>query len=124
MQMVRDAGKVMMASSKLRQLTVLWTVLVLLVFLGAACLASSPGLLSFAPRPSPRPVGTGTDPNNAGRSAAIALPPQGLYESCLPSESDCLAHLTEMVARGFQIVLNDGLRYAASAGAKHAALAS
>ena len=110
----------MMASSKLRPLTVLGAVLVLLVILGAACSASSPGLLSFAPRPNPRPVGTGTDPNNAGRSAAITLPLQGLYESCLPSESDCLARLAEMGARGFRIVLNDGLRYANNADALRA----
>ena len=55
------------------------------------------------------------DPNDAGRSAVIALPPQGLYESCLPSEADCLARLTEMGASGFGIVLNDGLRYASKA---------
>ena len=90
-------------------------VVVVLAALGLACSASMPGLLPLAPRPRPAPIGTGTDPNDAGRSAAIALPPQGLYESCLPSESDCLARLTEMGARGFGIVLNDGLRYASSA---------
>jgi len=69
---------------------------------------------------NPVPISTDTRPNDTGRSATIALPPQGLYESCLPSKSDCLARLTEMGVRGFRIVLNDGLRYANSARAVRA----
>ncbi len=44
-----------------------------------------------------------------------SLPPQGLYESCMPEQPDCLNRLSEMAARGFKVVLNDGLRYAAAA---------
>ncbi len=44
-------------------------------------------------------------------AAPLRLPPQGLYETCLPSESGCLDRLTEMSNRGFRLVLNDGLRY-------------
>jgi hypothetical protein len=43
------------------------------------------------------------------------LPPQGLYESCLPMESGCLERLKDMGSKGFRIVLNDGLRYANTA---------
>jgi hypothetical protein len=47
------------------------------------------------------------------------VPPlfMGLYESCSPAEADCLDRLTEMRAQGFNIVLNDGLRYADTADA-------
>ncbi len=44
-----------------------------------------------------------------------SLPPQGLYESCLPSDANCLPRLAEMSAKGFKVVMNDGLRYAGSA---------
>jgi hypothetical protein len=43
------------------------------------------------------------------------MPPQGLYESCLPSEESCLDRLEKMGKNGFRIVLNDGLRYASNA---------
>jgi hypothetical protein len=43
---------------------------------------------------------------------ANPLPPQGLYESCLPTDTSCLDRLEEMGKKGFRIVLNDGLRYA------------
>ena len=108
-------NKVMTASSNSRPLIAVGAVVVVLVALGLTYSASTSGLPSLARRPRPVPLGTGTDPNDAGRSAAIALPPQGLYESCLPSESECLARLTEMGARGFRIVLNDGLRWESSA---------
>jgi hypothetical protein len=105
-----------MASSTPRPLVASATVVVLLAVLGVACSASgAQGLLPLASGPGPAPIATGTDPKDAGLGPAIALPPQGLYESCLPSESSCLARLTEMGARGFQVVLNDGLRYADSA---------
>ena len=114
--MIHLAGnKVMMASSNSRPLIAIGTVVVVVAALGLACSASMLGLLPLAPRPGPAPIAAGIDPNDAGRSAVIALPPQGLYESCLPSEADCLARLTEMGAKGFRIVLNDGLRYASNA---------
>jgi hypothetical protein len=39
----------------------------------------------------------------------------GLYESCLPTDADCYDRLTEIGTKGFNIVLNDGLRYARTA---------
>jgi hypothetical protein len=45
-------------------------------------------------------------------NSVIKLPPQGLYESCLPDEISCMDRLTEFSKGGFTIVLNDGLRYA------------
>jgi hypothetical protein len=54
--------------------------------------------------------------NGAPSSATVALPPQGLYESCLPADASCLDRLTKMRTKGFDIVLNDGLRYADRAG--------
>jgi hypothetical protein len=50
-----------------------------------------------------------------GTTSAVSLPPQGLYESCLPEDPRCIDRLTEMGAKGFKVVLNDGLRYANSA---------
>ncbi len=47
-----------------------------------------------------------------GTCNPVSLPPQGLYESCLPSDAGCLDRLSEMGSKGFKIVLNDGLRYA------------
>jgi hypothetical protein len=91
-------------------------VVVLLAVLGVACSASgAPGLLPLAPGPAPAQIAAGADPKDVEPAAATALPPQGLYESCLPSESSCLARLTEMGSKGFQVVLNDGLRWANSA---------
>ena len=55
--------------------------------------------------------GTETCAYNAPLSTMVVLPPQGLYESCVPTHAGCLDHLTEMSTKGFTIVLNDGLRY-------------
>ena len=102
------------ASSKSHPLTVMGAVVMVLAILGLVCWLSMPVLLSFVPVPN------GADLNDRGGSATVALPPQGLYESCLPSEADCLARLTKMGAEGFGVVLNDGLRYANSASALRA----
>ncbi len=53
------------------------------------------------------------------------LPPQGLYDSCVPSSADCLSHLDALAAKGFRLVLNYGLLYGGKQGllayADHAA---
>jgi hypothetical protein len=51
----------------------------------------------------------------ASQCKPVTLPPQGLYESCLPTEAGCLERLNEIGSKGFTIVLNDGLRYADTA---------
>lgn len=37
------------------------------------------------------------------------LPPQGLYDSCAPSDADCRAHLDKMAKAGFKLVVNYGV---------------
>jgi hypothetical protein len=116
MQGALGIGEVIITRTTPRPFMANAIVVVLLAVLGVACSASgAPGLLPLAPGPGPAQIAAGADPEDAEPGAASALPPQGLYESCLPSEPSCLARLTEMGAKGFQVVLNDGLRYANSA---------
>lgn len=112
-----------MASSSTRTLAIGGAIIVSLMLLGVACAVGGSGLQPAGPAPASTvvlaapPALEAIDAATiaAGRSTAIGLPPQGLYESCLPHEPDCLLRLAEMGTRGFRIVLNDGLRYASSA---------
>ncbi len=63
-----------------------------------------------------QPIEVGSRPQ-ISLLAQRALPPQGLYESCLPDEPGCLDELDKMAAGGFRLILNDGLRYGYSAKA-------
>ncbi len=58
-------------------------------------------------------LGSGTETPLTSRppGAAIALPPQGLYDSCIPSSPECLGHLDILAAKGFKLVLNYGQLY-------------
>lgn len=57
----------------------------------------------------------GVDKNTNKSVDQLTLPPQGLYDSCLPDEAECRSSLAEMSAKGFKVILNDGLRYVESA---------
>jgi len=125
---------------------VLGGLLGLFVVLGCACSINAPLLTAATATADLKPVGTdailrstatpdgpvvtlerssthevtpsaGTSAYSAPPNATVVLPPQGLYESCLPTDPRCLDRLTEMGTKGFSIVLNDGLRYASSADA-------
>jgi hypothetical protein len=41
----------------------------------------------------------------------LGLPPQGLYDSCVPSDPECLGHLDVLAAKGFKLILNYGQLY-------------
>jgi hypothetical protein len=41
----------------------------------------------------------------------ITLPPQGLYDSCVPSYADCLNHLNVLAEKGFKLIVNYGQLY-------------
>jgi hypothetical protein len=97
--------------------------LALLVVLGSTCSADrtlfpSAGTATADDLATKREGGSVRELTPSGMS--VTLPPQGLYESCLPMEASCLDRLTEMGTNGFTIVLNDGLRYASSADALRA----
>ncbi len=44
-------------------------------------------------------------------SPIITLPPQGLYDSCVPSYPDCLNHLNVLAEKGFKLIVNYGQLY-------------
>jgi hypothetical protein len=41
----------------------------------------------------------------------VSLPPQGLYDSCVPDTEDCLNHLDVLAVKGFSLILNYGQLY-------------
>lgn len=106
-----------MVDARTQSPLVMCAVIMLLAVLGVACGVHEPDSSVLTPPLTPAPTEIGTVAMDTLRGSTIVPPMQGLYESCLPSESDCLARLTEMATRGFTIVLNDGLRYADSAKA-------
>jgi hypothetical protein len=57
----------------------------------------------------PEPTSTAIPPK------PISLPPQGLYDSCVPDEADCMDHLNTLADKGFTLILNYGQLYGTSA---------
>ncbi len=55
------------------------------------------------------PTGTPTETKRA--QSVAALPPQGLYDSCVPSNAECLRHLDTLASKGFRLILNYGQLY-------------
>jgi hypothetical protein len=51
----------------------------------------------------------GTCDSSVGDNGANSLPPQGLYDSCVPSDADCQAHLDKMADAGFKLIINYGI---------------
>lgn len=51
----------------------------------------------------------------AVQTAEAGLPPQGMYDSCLITEAECVQHLEVLAERGFKLILNYGQLYASSA---------
>ena len=49
------------------------------------------------------PLPTPTSP-----PSGITLPPQGLYDSCVIHQADCVNHLDVLAAKGFKLILNYG----------------
>jgi hypothetical protein len=45
----------------------------------------------------------------------ISLPPQGLYDSCVPDDTDCINHIDTLSKKGFTLILNYGQLYGTSA---------
>lgn len=45
----------------------------------------------------------------------ISLPPQGLYDSCVPYDADCMNHLDILAEKGFTLILNYGQLYGTTA---------
>jgi hypothetical protein len=103
-----------MADMKVMRLTLICVVFALIPLAGSACSGNrrplAPSMATQILRPSSDPSTTVYLPFISGRPLLT-----GLYESCLPTDADCYARLTEMRAKGFNIVLNDGLRYADTA---------
>lgn len=54
-------------------------------------------------------VGNASIVSEAESLGKKSLPPQGLYDSCAPSDADCLAHLDKMAQAGFKLVVNYGV---------------
>jgi hypothetical protein len=70
------------------------------IFVVGLCLVAS----SSAAAPS---VGPGIAAAGRGDGAALAIPPQGVYEGCAPEALDvCVGHLANIRAGGFRYVLN------------------
>ncbi|HSL42303.1 MAG TPA: hypothetical protein VK897_02650 [Anaerolineales bacterium] len=41
----------------------------------------------------------------------LTLPPQGLYDSCIPSDAECIDHLDVLAEKGFTLIVNYGQLY-------------
>jgi hypothetical protein len=67
------------------------------------------GLLTFSLSGAKPAVTPGPEP--AATQSEITLPPQGLYDSCWIEQDECLHHLDELAAKGFQLILNYGQLY-------------
>ena len=61
--------------------------------------------------PVPVTSETAKPTSTAGPSKPIALPPQGLYDSCVPGVADCNDHLDTLASKGFTLILNYGQMY-------------
>ena len=105
-----------MAHTRVMRLTLICMVLALIPLAESACSGQEPSPDPSTANQIPRPS---SDPSFATYLPVIyvPLPRMGLYESCLPADASCLARLAEMRTKGFNIVLNDGLRYAYTADA-------
>jgi len=64
---------------------------------------------------NPMPTTEVIVPSPTIKHSPIILPPQGLYDSCVPSYPDCLNHLDTLGAKGFGLILNYGQLYSNSA---------
>jgi hypothetical protein len=98
-----------MVDSKARRLV--FTCVMLVVLILGGCVRSGNSLLGL----STAGAQSSLSPRAFLPIVFSSPPPMGLYESCLPAEASCLDRLTEIAAKGFKIVLNDGLRYADTA---------
>ena len=54
---------------------------------------------------------TATSTPDVNKPPTITLPPQGLYDSCVPSYEDCLNHLNVLAEKGFKLIVNYGQLY-------------
>jgi hypothetical protein len=85
----------------------------------AACSPTQPTVTSITPTVSlPTPIestATAIAPVTAAPLESISLPPQGLYDSCVPYEADCVNHLNTLAEKGFTLILNYGQLYGTTA---------
>ncbi len=92
---------------------------VLIVVLAACVSLPPPGSTATPPQPTvlpatpttiaPPPAATTTPEPTLPPAPIESLPPQGLYDSCAPSDADCLTHLDTLASAGFKLVINYGV---------------
>jgi hypothetical protein len=91
---------------------VLFIFALVLILVGCTKLTATP-----IPPTDSSPTLTSIEPTSTAiPSKPIALPPQGLYDSCVPDDADCLDHINTLSEKGFTLILNYGQLYGTSAG--------
>ncbi len=63
----------------------------------------------------PTPIRHSPPTSTAMPPKLISLPPQGLYDSCVPDAADCMNHLNTLAEKGFTLILNYGQLYGMTA---------